>query len=158
MDDARLKRDFYAEMCRVANTLSVRTASARKFNGYAVRAERVFWRKKPARYLCPPGIDDDCRRVDQLSLDLFFREPYVLEQNATQRLLQRAYGSSRLFILRELDVFHSWNMGTGLLRSVGRQATHHNRCRYRQDHYHRQAEEMDRSLNRIVTAIDLELC
>ena len=72
LEDA-LKRDFYAEMCRVERW-SVRTLR-QKINGMLF--ERTALSKKPEK-LAAQELDK-LRTTDQLSLDLVFRDPYFLD-------------------------------------------------------------------------------
>lgn len=95
--DDPLKRDFYAEMCRVERW-SVRTLNA-KVDGLLF--ERTAIAKQPADV-----IEADLRQLrdeDRLSPDLVFRDTYVLDFLG----LQGAYSEKDLeaAILRELETF-----------------------------------------------------
>lgn len=68
-----LKRDFYAEMCRIERW-SVRTL---KNKIDSMLYERTALSRKPE--LVAQAELDALRREDQLTPDLVFRDPYVLE-------------------------------------------------------------------------------
>ncbi len=107
----QLKRDFYAEMCRLENW-SVRTLRA-KINGMLF--ERTALSKKPAE-LASQEIAK-LRDEDQLSPDLVFRDPYFLDFLQ----LKETYSEKDLesAILHELQSF-ILELGTGFA-FVGRQ-------------------------------------
>ena len=92
-----LKRDFYAEMCRVERW-SVRTLRA-KIGGMLF--ERTALSKKPAK-LAEQELAK-LRSTDQLSPDLVFRDPYFLDFLG----LKDTYGENDLeaAILREVEAF-----------------------------------------------------
>ena len=106
-----LKREFYAEMCRVENW-SVRTLRD-KINGMLF--ERTALSKKPAR-LAQQEVAR-LRDEDRLTPDLVFRDPYFLDFLG----LQDTYSEKDLeaAILRELQTF-ILEIGTGFA-FVGRQ-------------------------------------
>ncbi len=92
-----LKRDFYAEMCRVERW-SVRTLRD-KMNGMLF--ERTALSKKPAK-LAEQELAK-LRTADQLSPDLVFRDPYFLDFLG----LNDTYAEKDLeaAILREIEAF-----------------------------------------------------
>jgi predicted nuclease of restriction endonuclease-like (RecB) superfamily len=92
-----LKRDFYAEMCRVERW-SVRTLR-QKLNGMLF--ERTALSRKPAK-LAEQELAK-LRTTDQLSPDLVFRDPYLLDFLG----LKDAYAEADLeaAILREIEAF-----------------------------------------------------
>ena len=106
-----LKRDFYAEMCRVENW-SVRTLRS-KINGMLF--ERTALSKKPAK-LAEQELAS-LRAEDQLTPNLVFRDPYFLDFLG----LKDTYSEKDLesAILRELQSF-ILELGTGFA-FVGRQ-------------------------------------
>ena len=106
-----LKRDFYAEMCRVENW-SVRTLRS-KINGMLF--ERTALSKKPAK-LAEQELAN-LRAEDQLTPNLVFRDPYFLDFLG----LKDTYSEKDLesAILRELQSF-ILELGTGFA-FVGRQ-------------------------------------
>jgi len=106
-----LKREFYAEMCRVENW-SVRTLRS-KINGMLF--ERTALSKKPAE-LARQELEK-LQKTDQLSPDLVFRDPYFLDFLQ----LKDTYSEKDLesAILRELESF-ILELGTGFA-FVGRQ-------------------------------------
>lgn len=106
-----LKRDFYAEMCRIENW-SVRTLRS-KIDGMLF--ERTAISKKPAK-LAEQELAN-LRTEDQLTPDLVFRDPYFLDflnlkDSYSERDLETA-------ILQELQSF-ILELGTGFA-FVGRQ-------------------------------------
>ena len=92
-----LKRDFYAEMCRVENW-SVRTLR-KKIGGLLY--ERTAISKKPDRLIRQEL--KTLREEDQLTPDLVFRDPYVLDFLK----LKDTYGEKDIeaAILREMESF-----------------------------------------------------
>ena len=95
--DDPLKRDFYAEMCRIERW-SVRTLRSR-IDGMLF--ERTAIAKKPEEIVRREL--DALRREDRLTPDLVFRDPYVLDFLR----LEGAYGESDMeaAILRDLEAF-----------------------------------------------------
>ncbi|MFY9822459.1 MAG: PDDEXK nuclease domain-containing protein [Thermoanaerobaculia bacterium] len=102
--DDPLKRNFYAEMCRIENW-STRTL-ARKIDGMLF--ERTALSKKPAA-LAAMELKQ-LREEDKLTPDLVFRDPYFLDFLG----LKDAYGERDLeaAILREIEAF-ILELGTG---------------------------------------------
>ncbi|MFO1007669.1 MAG: PDDEXK nuclease domain-containing protein [Planctomycetaceae bacterium] len=96
LDDA-LKRDFYAEMCRVERW-SVRTLRA-KLQGMLF--ERTALSKKPAKLARQELVA--LRKEDQWAPDLVFRDPYLLGFLG----LSEVYSEKDLetAILRQLELF-----------------------------------------------------
>lgn len=92
-----LKRDFYAEMCRIEQW-NVR-ALRKKIN--SMLYERTALSKKPEELA---RIElDALRKEDQLTPDLVFRDPYVLEfLNLDDRYIERDLEDA---IMRELEQF-----------------------------------------------------
>lgn len=95
--DDPLRRDFYAEMCRIERW-STRTLRA-KIDGMLY--ERTAISKKPQQLIRTEL--DHLRAADQLSPDLVFRDPYVLDflglkDTFSEHDLEQA-------ILRELETF-----------------------------------------------------
>lgn len=92
-----LKRDFYAEMCRIEKW-NVRTLD-KKIN--SMLFERTALSKKPESL-----IDAEIallRKEDQLSPDLVFRDPYILEfLNLDDRYVEKDLEDA---IMRELEQF-----------------------------------------------------
>lgn len=92
-----LKRDFYAEMCRIEKW-NVRTLD-KKIN--SMLFERTALSKKPASL-----IDAEIallRKEDQLSPDLVFRDPYLLEfLNLNDHYMEKDLEDA---IMRELEQF-----------------------------------------------------
>lgn len=107
----QLKREFYAEMCRVENW-SVRTLRS-KINGMLF--ERTALSKKPAE-LARQELAQ-LQESDRLTPDLVFRDPYFLDFLG----LKDTYSEKDLeaAILRELESF-ILELGTGFA-FVGRQ-------------------------------------
>ena len=95
--DAPLKRDFYAEMCRIEGW-NTRTL-ARKIQ--SMLFERTALSRKPAKL----GAIElrRLREEDKLSPDLVFRDPYILDFLG----LQDSYAEKDLeaAILREMEAF-----------------------------------------------------
>ncbi|MCE5317078.1 MAG: YhcG family protein, partial [Parachlamydia sp.] len=93
----QLKRDFYAEMCRIEKW-NVRTLR-KKID--SMLYERTALSRKPE--LVAQAEMDMLRRKDQLTPDLVFRDPYVLEfLNLNDRYLERDLEDA---IMRELEKF-----------------------------------------------------
>lgn len=99
-----LQRDFYAEMCRIERW-SVRTLRE-KINGMLF--ERTALSKKPAK-LAEMELRQ-LREKDQLTPDLVFRDPYLLDFLG----LKDAYSEKDIeaAILREMEAF-ILELGTG---------------------------------------------
>jgi predicted nuclease of restriction endonuclease-like (RecB) superfamily len=95
--DAPLKRDFYAEMCRIERW-STRTLE-KKINGMLF--ERTALSKKPAK-LAAMELKQ-LREADKLTPDLVFRDPYLLDFLG----LKDTYAEKDLeaAILREMEAF-----------------------------------------------------
>lgn len=92
-----LKRDFYAEMSRVEQW-NVRTLR-KKMN--SLLFERTALSKKPE--LVAQAELDALRKKDQLTPDLVFRDPYVLEfLNLSDRYVEKDVEDA---IMRELEQF-----------------------------------------------------
>jgi predicted nuclease of restriction endonuclease-like (RecB) superfamily len=93
----QLRRDFYAEMCRIERW-SVRTLRA-KIDG--ILFERTALSRKPAE-LAEREVAE-LREADRLSPDLVFRDPYFLDFLG----LKDTYGERDLeaAILREMEQF-----------------------------------------------------
>jgi predicted nuclease of restriction endonuclease-like (RecB) superfamily len=92
-----LKRDFYAEMCRIEKW-NVRTLD-KKIS--SMLFERTALSKKP-EYLIDAEIAL-LRKEDQLSPDLVFRDPYILEfLNLDDRYVEKDLEDA---IMRELEQF-----------------------------------------------------
>lgn len=99
-----LKRDFYAEMCRIEKW-NVRTL--RKKIG-SMLYERTAISKKPE--LVAKTELEALRKEDQLSPDLVFRDPYVLQfLNLNDRYMEKDLEDA---IMRELEQF-LLELGTG---------------------------------------------
>ena len=99
-----LKRDFYAEMCRIEKW-NVRTL--RKKIG-SMLYERTAISKKPE--LLAEAELEALRKEDQLSPDLVFRDPYVLQfLNLNDRYMEKDLEDA---IMRELEQF-LLELGTG---------------------------------------------
>lgn len=95
--DEELKRDFYAEMCRLERW-SVRTLRDR-IRGQMF--ERTAIAKKPAKVI--RADLDALRDADRLTPDLVFRDPYVLDFLRLPADFQEA--DLEQAILRELEAF-----------------------------------------------------
>ncbi|MEO5728894.1 MAG: PDDEXK nuclease domain-containing protein, partial [Byssovorax sp.] len=95
--DDQLRRDFYAEMCRIERW-SVRALRA-KIDG--LMYERTAIAKKPAAVV--KREIDGLRREDRMTPDLVFRDPYFLDFLG----LGAAYSEQdvEIAILRELEQF-----------------------------------------------------
>ncbi len=137
-----LKRDFYAEMCRIENW-SVRTLRS-KINGMLF--ERTAISKQPAK-LAEQELAQ-LRSEDKLTPDLVFRDPYFLDFLQ----LKDTYSEKDLesAILRELESF-ILELGTGFA-FVGRQV----RITIDGEDHYIDLLFFHRSLKRLV-AIDLKL-
>jgi predicted nuclease of restriction endonuclease-like (RecB) superfamily len=99
-----LKRDFYAEMCRIEKW-NVRTLR-RKIG--SMLYERTAISKKPE--LVAKAELEALRKEDQLTPDLVFRDPYVLQfLNLSDRYLEKDLEDA---IMRELEQF-LLELGTG---------------------------------------------
>lgn len=99
-----LKRNFYAEMCRIEKW-NVRTL--RKKIG-SMLYERTAISKKPE--LVAKAELEALRKEDQLSPDLVFRDPYVLQfLNLNDRYMEKDLEDA---IMRELEQF-LLELGTG---------------------------------------------
>jgi predicted nuclease of restriction endonuclease-like (RecB) superfamily len=92
-----IKRDFYAEMCRIERW-NVRTLS-KKID--SMLYERTALSKRPE--LVAQAEIDALRKEDQLSPDLIFRDPYVLEfLKLDDRYIEKDLEDA---IMRELEQF-----------------------------------------------------
>ena len=92
-----IKRDFYAEMCRIERW-NVRTLN-KKID--SMLFERTALSKKPE--LVAQAELETLRKEDQLSPDLVFRDPYVLEfLNLNDRYMEKDLEDA---IMRELEQF-----------------------------------------------------
>ncbi len=92
-----LKRDFYAEMCRIERW-NVRTLH-KKIN--SMLYERTALSKKPE--LLARIELDELRKEDQLTPDLVFRDPYILEfLKLNDRYVEKDIEDA---IIRELEQF-----------------------------------------------------
>lgn len=92
-----IKRDFYAEMCRIEKW-NVRTLN-KKIN--SMLYERTALSKKPE--LVAQAELELLRKDDQLTPDLVFRDPYVLEfLNLNDRYIEKDLEDA---IMRELEQF-----------------------------------------------------
>ncbi len=140
--DDDLKRDFYAEMCRVERW-SVR-ALRQKISGMLF--ERTALSKKPVELAKQELIK--LRDEDKLTPDLVFRDPYFLDFLG----LKDTYSEKDLetAILRELEAF-ILELGTGF-SFVARQK----RITVDDEDYHLDLLFYHRKLRRLV-AIDLKL-
>ena len=137
-----LKRDFYAEMCRIENW-STRTL-AKKIGGMLF--ERTALSKKPEKLIRQEL--DALREEDKLTPDLVFRDPYVLDFLR----LHDSYGEQDMeaAILREMESF-ILELGVGFC-FVARQK----RMQIDDEDYHLDLLFYHRKLRRLV-AIDLKL-
>jgi predicted nuclease of restriction endonuclease-like (RecB) superfamily len=140
--DDDLKRDFYAEMCRIERW-SVRTLR-QKISGMLF--ERTALSKKPVE-LAKQELSQ-LREEDKLTPDLVFRDPYFLDFLG----LKDTYSEKDLemAILRELEAF-ILELGTGF-SFVARQK----RITVDDDDYYLDLLFYHRKLRRLV-AIDLKL-
>lgn len=138
----QLQRDFYAEMCRVERW-SVRTLRER-IGGMLF--ERTALSRKPTK-LATQELNR-LREGDQLSADLVFRDPYLLDFLG----LKEAYSEADLeaAILREIERF-LLELGDGFC-FVARQK----RITIDADDYHLDLLFYHRKLRRLV-AVDLKL-
>ncbi len=99
-----LKRDFYAEMCRVERW-NVRTLRS-KIN--SMLYERTALSKQPEQVIQTEV--ELLRKEDRLTPDLVFRDPYILEfLNLNDRYLEKDFEDA---IMRELEQF-LLEFGTG---------------------------------------------
>ena len=97
LSKTHLKRDFYAEMCRIEKW-NVRTLR-KKID--SMLYERTAISKKPE--LLVKAELEMLRKEDQLTPDLVFRDPYVLEfLNLNDRYLEKDLEDA---IMRELEQF-----------------------------------------------------
>lgn len=141
LDDA-LKRDFYAEMCRVeqwnTRTLQKKISS--------MLFERTALSKKPVKLIRQEL--DALRAEDKLTPDLVFRDPYVLDFLR----LHDSYGEKdiEVAILREMESF-ILELGAGFC-FVARQK----RMQIDDEDYHLDLLFYHRKLRRLV-ALDLKL-
>lgn len=93
----KLKRDFYAEMCRI-ESWNVRTLRGKMDS---MLYERTALSKKPE--LVARAELDKLRHEDRLTPNLVFRDPYVLEfLNLNDRYLEKDLEDA---IMRELEQF-----------------------------------------------------
>lgn len=140
--DDPLKRDFYAEMCRLEkwNTRTLR----KKIGGMLF--ERTALSKKPEKLIRQEL--DALRDEDKLTPDLVFRDPYVLDFLR----LHDSYGEQDMeaAILREMESF-ILELGVGFC-FVARQK----RMQIDDEDYHLDLLFYHRKLRRLV-AIDLKL-
>ncbi|CAA6691428.1 MULTISPECIES: YhcG family protein [unclassified Lentimonas] len=137
-----LQREFYAEMCRVERW-SVRTLRA-KIQGMLF--ERTAISKKPEEVA--KAEIDTLRTEDQLSPDLVFRDPYVLDfLGLKDRYLEKDLEDA---ILRELETF-LLELGSGFA-FLGRQK----RIQIDSDDFYIDLLFYHRALKRLI-AIDLKL-
>ncbi len=140
--DDPLRRDFYAEMCRIERW-SVRALRA-KIDG--LMYERTAIAKKPEEVV--KREIDGLRREDKMTPDLVFRDPYVLDFLG----LGAAYNEQdvEVAILRELEQFLT-ELGTDFA-FVARQK----RIIVDRQDYHLDLLFFHRSLRRLV-AVELKL-
>jgi predicted nuclease of restriction endonuclease-like (RecB) superfamily len=140
--DDDLKRDFYAEMCRLEGW-SVRTLE-KKISGMLF--ERTALSKKPEKLIREEL--DNLRSEDKLTPDLIFRDPYFLDFLG----LKDTYSEKDLetAILRELEAF-ILELGAGFT-FVARQK----RITVDDEDYYLDLLFYHRKLRRLV-AIDLKL-
>jgi len=137
-----LQREFYAEMCRVERW-SVRTLRA-KIQGMLF--ERTAISKKPGETI--HAEIDQLRTTDQLTPDLVFRDPYVLDfLGLKDRYLEKDLEDA---ILRELETF-LLELGSGFA-FLGRQK----RIQIDSDDFYIDLLFYHRGLKRLI-AIDLKL-
>lgn len=140
--DAPLKRDFYAEMCRIERW-NTRTL-AKKIGGMLF--ERTAISKKPDRLIRKELAA--LREEDQLTPDLVFRDPYVLDFLKLKDTYSE--GDIEAAILREIESF-ILEFGAGFC-FVARQK----RMQIDDRDYHLDLLFYHRKLRRLV-AIDLKL-
>ncbi len=137
-----LKRDFYAEMCRVENW-SIRTLR-RKIDGMLY--ERTALSRKPKK-LIDHGLKA-LRKTDQLTPDLVFRDPYFLDfLGLKDRYIEKDLEDA---IMREMESF-ILELGVGFA-FVARQK----RIQVGDDDFYLDLLFYHRGLRRLV-AIDLKL-
>jgi predicted nuclease of restriction endonuclease-like (RecB) superfamily len=137
-----LQRDFYAEMCRVEHW------STRTLRGKidSMLFERTAISKKPEETI--NAEIDQLRTTDQLSPDLVFRDPYVLDfLGLKDRYLEKDLEDA---ILRELETF-LLELGSGFA-FLGRQK----RIQIDSDDFYIDLLFYHRGLKRLI-AIDLKL-
>lgn len=140
--DDDLKRDFYAEMCRLEGW-SVRTLE-KKISGMLF--ERTALSKKPEKLIREEL--DTLRSADKLSPDLVFRDPYFLDfLGLKDRYLEKDIEDA---IMREMENF-ILELGVGFT-FVARQK----RIQVDNDDYYLDLLFYHRGLRRLV-AIDLKL-
>jgi len=137
-----LKRDFYAEMCRIENW-NTRTL-AKKIGGLLF--ERTAISKKPDKLIRQELAA--LREEDQLTPDLVFRDPYVLDFLKLKDTYSE--GDIEAAILREIESF-ILELGAGFC-FVARQK----RMQIDDRDYHLDLLFYHRKLRRLV-AIDLKL-
>ncbi len=140
--DDNLKRDFYAEMCRVERW-SVRTLR-QKISGMLF--ERTALSRKPAE-LAKQDLTQ-LREEDKLTPDLVFRDPYFLDFLGLKDIYSEK--DLEIAILRELEAF-ILELGAGFT-FVARQK----RITVDDDDYYLDLLFYHRKLRRLV-AIDLKL-
>jgi predicted nuclease of restriction endonuclease-like (RecB) superfamily len=140
--DDPLKRDFYAEMCRI-ECWSTRTLE-KKISGMLF--ERTALSKKPEKLIREEL--DTLRSADKLSPDLVFRDPYFLDfLGLKDRYLEKDIEDA---IMREMENF-ILELGVGFT-FVARQK----RIQVDNDDYYLDLLFYHRGLHRLV-AIDLKL-
>jgi predicted nuclease of restriction endonuclease-like (RecB) superfamily len=140
--DDPLKRDFYAEMCRIERW-STRTLE-KKISGMLF--ERTALSKKPDKLIREEL--DDLRAEDKLTPDLVFRDPYFLDfLGLKDRYLEKDIEDA---IMREMENF-ILELGVGFT-FVARQK----RIQVDNDDYYLDLLFYHRGLRRLV-AIDLKL-
>jgi predicted nuclease of restriction endonuclease-like (RecB) superfamily len=140
--DDPLKRDFYAEMCRVEGW-STRTLQ-KKID--SMLFERTALSRKPEE-LARQELDS-LRSEDRQSPDLVFRDPYILDfLGLEDRYLEKDLEDA---ILREMECF-LLELGNGFA-FIGRQI----RIQIDDDDYYIDLLFFHRGLNRLI-AIDLKL-
>ena len=140
--DDPLKRDFYAEMCRIERW-STRTLE-KKIGGMLF--ERTALSKKPEKLIREEL--DTLRAEDKLTPDLVFRDPYFLDfLGLKDRYLEKDIEDA---IMREMENF-ILELGVGFT-FVGRQK----RIQVDNDDYYLDLLFYHRGLKRLV-AIDLKL-
>ena len=137
-----LKRDFYAEMCRIENW-NTRTL-AKKIGGMLF--ERTALSKKPDKLIAQEL--KALREEDKLTPDLIFRDPYVLDFLKLKDTYSE--GDIEAAILREIESFNL-ELGAGFC-FVARQK----RMQIDDRDYHLDLLFYHRQLRRLV-AMDLKL-
>jgi len=137
-----IKRDFYAEMCRIEKW-NVRTLRSKIDS---MLFERTALSKKPEKVARHEV--ETLRKEDLLTPDLIFRDPYVLEfLNLNDRYLEKDLEDA---IMRELEQF-LLELGTGFT-FLARQK----RITIDNENFHLDLLFFHRDLNRLV-AIELKL-